>query len=121
MNSTEVYEQARVTAYNNYQSSLNNINNKELSYLRGCIKRNEFDTECFRDIEESKMIEVGVGVDCEEFTVQVNVSIDIVRDDETDYFQTNITDLLIDGVINFKGEYIEIDTDTEQAIINKLK
>lgn len=128
MNNTEVLAEAREKAYKNYQSSLNNINRKELSYLRNCMKLNEFDTEWFEKMkdtyesgEDTGMIEVGVGVDCEEFTLQINVSVELDKEDETNYSQLNITDLQIDNIINFEGNQIEWCEDTEEKIIKKLK
>ena len=117
MNKTEIFAEQR----QKHQSILDNINNQELSYLRGCMKREHYDTECFEDLEESGIVEVGVGVDCEEFTIQVHVSVELIEETETNYSQINITDILIDGVLNFKGEYIAICEETEERIINKLK
>ena len=117
MNKTQLLEQKR----QKHQSILDSINDQELSYLRGCMKRDEYDTEWFETVEESGIVEVGVGVDCEEFTIQVHVSVELIEETETNYSQINITDILIDGVLNFEGEYIEICEATEQAIINKLK
>jgi len=117
MNKTQLLEQKR----QKHQSILDSINDQELSYLRGCMKRDEYDTEWFETVEESGIVEVGVGVDCEEFTIQVHVSVELIEETETNYSQINITDIFIDGVLNFEGEYIRICEDTEQAIINKLK
>ena len=117
MNKTELLEQKR----QKHQSILDSINDQELSYLRGCMKREQYDTEWYDCIEDTCMIEVGVGVDCEEFTIQVHVSVELIEETETNYSQVNITDILIDGVLNFEGEHIAICEETEQAIINKLK
>lgn len=121
MNSTEVYAEAREKAYKNYQSSLNNINRKELSYLRNCMKLSIFNTEWFEDVEESGMVEIGVGIECEEFILQINVSVELTKEDETNYSQINVTDLQIDNILNFQGNQIEWCEDTEEKILNKLK
>lgn len=121
MNNTEVYAEAREKAKENYQTSLNNINRKELSYLRNCIKSDIFDTEWFEDVEESGMIEIGVGVDCVEFTLQMNVSVELTKEDETNYSQLDLTDLQIDNILNFEGNQIEWCEYTEEVILNKLK
>lgn len=121
MNNTEVYDQLRVKAVERLQKSFDNINRKELSYLRNCIKNDIFDTEWFEVVEESGMIEIGVGVDCAEFTLQMNVSVELTREDETNYSQLDLIDLQIDNILNYKGEQIKWCEDTEEKILNKLK
>ena len=49
MNKTQLLEQKR----QKHQSILDSINDQELSYLRGCMKREEYDTEWFETVEES--------------------------------------------------------------------
>tara|TARA_R110002051_G_scaffold3348_4_gene18124 strand:+ start:435 stop:800 length:366 start_codon:yes stop_codon:yes gene_type:complete len=121
MKKTEIFAESIIKAHEVLATSLNNIHEDELRYLRVCVRDDRFDIECFEDLEESGLVEVGVGVDCEEFTIQVHVSVELIEETDTNFSQINITDILIDGVLNFEGEYIEIDNKTEEAIIKKLK
>ena len=121
MNKTEQLDELRDKAKANYLKSLANTDKKELSYLRNCIKNDLFDVEWFEEVEESGMVEIGVGVDCEEFILQMHVSVELTKEDETNYSQIDLTDIQIDNILNFKGEQIEWCDKTEYRILKKLK
>ena len=121
MNKTEQLDELRDKAKSNYLKSIANTDKKELSYLRNCIKNDLFDIEWFEDVEESGMFEIGVGVDCEEFKLQMNVSVELTKEDETNYSQLDLTDIQIDNILNFKGEQIEWCDKTEYRILIKIK
>ena len=121
MTKTEKFKEQKVKAYKRFENSLSNIERKELSYLRNCIKNDVFDTEWFEEVEESGLVEIGVGVDCAEFTLFVSVGVELVKEYETNYSQLNIIYLQIDNIFNLEGNQIEWCEKTEQTIINKLK
>ena len=102
-----------------YDNTICKLEKMEFEYLEKCLKLGLFDEEWHIDIIESGCYGIGVGVDCDEFKIQISLTCNF---DPNICGDTELFDFCVESIVRVAdGEELGTDDKLSELIIKSVK